>query len=187
MSPAKRAQIVEMLTKATAFGHGAMVEGQEFSRRMMAGEPIVGVIWRGCSYRRGYGVTDVSNPQPVNADTLFRPASISKTFTGTAAMRLVDQGRLVLHRRVDSCADGFVAPAGAQSVTLRQLLNHTAGWLGGNSHDIGSDDGALARYVDDIQNLPQLTPVGEVFSYNNAALSCAGLEHCRKYAIEAVE
>jgi CubicO group peptidase (beta-lactamase class C family) len=134
----------------------------------------VGVIWRGRSYMRGYGVTDVSNPQPVNADTLFKIASIAKTFTGTAAMRLVDQRRLVLDRRVDSYVDDFVAPAGAQSVTVRQLLNHTAGWLGDDIHDTGSDDGALARYVNDIRNLPQLTPVGEVFFYNNAALCCAG-------------
>ena len=73
----------------------------------------VGVLWRGHSYLRGYGVTDLSNPQPVNADTLFRIASIGKTFTGTTAMRLVDQGRLVLDQRVDSYVDGFVAPAGA--------------------------------------------------------------------------
>src|ERR1700730_14111444 len=37
----------------------------------------VGVIWRGRSYMRGYGLTDVSNPQPVNADTLFKTASIA--------------------------------------------------------------------------------------------------------------
>jgi CubicO group peptidase (beta-lactamase class C family) len=135
----------------------------------------VGVIWRGQSYMRGYGVTDISNPQqPVNADTLFKTASIAKTFTGTAAMRLVDQGRLVLDNRVDSYVGDFVAPAGAQSVTVRQLLNHTPGWLGDDLHDTGSDDGALARYVDNIRNLPQLTPVGEVFFYNNTALCCAG-------------
>lgn len=135
----------------------------------------VGVIWRGQSYMRGYGVTDISNPQqPVNTDTLFKIASIGKTLTGTAAERLVDQGRLVLDNRVDSYVGDFVAPAGAQSVTVRQLLNHTAGWLGDDTHDTGSDDGALARYVDDIRNLPQLTPVGEVFFYNNAALNCAG-------------
>jgi CubicO group peptidase (beta-lactamase class C family) len=134
----------------------------------------VGVIWRGRSYMRGYGVTDVSNPQPVNADTLFKTASIAKTFTGTAAMRLVDQRRLVLDQRVDSYVADFVAPAGAQSVTVRQLLNHTAGWLGEDFHDTGSDDGALARYVHDIRNLPQLTPVGEVWDYNNAAVCCAG-------------
>jgi CubicO group peptidase (beta-lactamase class C family) len=135
----------------------------------------VGVIWRGRSYMRGYGVTDISNPQqPVNTDTLFKIASIAKTLTGTAAERLVDQGRLVLDQRVDSYVDDFVAPAGAQSVTVRQLLNHSAGWLGDDFHDTGSDDGALARYVHDIRNLPQLTPVGEVFFYNNAALCCAG-------------
>lgn len=134
----------------------------------------VGVFWRGRSYMRGYGVTDVSNPQPVNGDTLFHHASIGKTFTGTAAMRLVDQRRLVLDQRVDSYVEDFVAPAGAQSVTVRQLLNHSAGWLGYDFHDTGSDDGALARYVHDIRNLPQLTPVGEVFFYNNSALNCAG-------------
>ncbi|MBV8401825.1 MAG: beta-lactamase family protein [Acetobacteraceae bacterium] len=134
----------------------------------------VGVIWRGQSYMRAYGVTDVSNPQPVNIDTLFKIASIGKTLTGTAAMRLVDQRRLVLDQRVDSYVPGFVAPAGAQSVTVRQLLNHTPGWLGDDHHDTGSDDGALARYVDEIRDLPQLTPVGQVFFYNNTALNCAG-------------
>jgi CubicO group peptidase (beta-lactamase class C family) len=134
----------------------------------------VGIIWRGQSYMRGYGVTDVSNPQPVNTDTLFKIASIGKTLTGTAAMRLVDQRRLVLDQRVDSYVQDFVAPEGAQSVTVRQLLNHTPGWLGDDVHDTGSDDGALARYVNDIRKLPQLTPVGEVFFYNNTALNCAG-------------
>jgi CubicO group peptidase (beta-lactamase class C family) len=134
----------------------------------------VGVIWRGQSYMRGYGVTDVSNPQPVNTDTLFKIASIGKTLTGTAAMRLVDQRRLVLDQRVDSYVPDFVAPDRAQSVTVRELLNHTPGWLGDDHHDAGSDDGALARYVNDMRNLPQLTPVGEVFAYNNAALNCAG-------------
>jgi CubicO group peptidase (beta-lactamase class C family) len=135
----------------------------------------VGVIWRGREYMRGYGVTDVSNPQPVNTDTLFHTASIWKTFTGTAAMRLVDEGRLVLHQRVDSYVKDFVAPtAEAQSVTVRQLLNHTAGWPGDDFHDTGSAADALARYVHDIRDLPQLTPVGEVFFYNNTAINCAG-------------
>src|ERR1700761_1900698 len=134
----------------------------------------VGVIWRGRSYLRGYGVTDLSNPKPVNADTLFRIASIGKTFTGTTAMRLVDQGRLVLDERADSYLEDFIAPTGAQSVTVRQLLTHSAGWLGDDLHDTGADDGALARYVHDMRKLPQLTPVGQVFSYNNAALNCAG-------------
>jgi CubicO group peptidase (beta-lactamase class C family) len=89
----------------------------------------VGVVRRGRSYMRGYVVTDVSNPQQDgNADTLFHPASIAKTFVGTAAMRLVDQRRLVLDQRVDSYVDGCGAPAGAQSDTVRQChVTHTTG------------------------------------------------------------
>jgi hypothetical protein len=60
----------------------------------------------------------------------------------------------------------------APSVAVRQLLNHTPGWLGDDFHDTGSDDGALARYVHDIQNLPQLTPLGKVF-FTTTRLSTA--------------
>ncbi|HCU95775.1 MAG TPA: penicillin-binding protein, partial [Actinobacteria bacterium] len=50
----------------------------------------VGVFYRGHEHVRGFGVTDTRYPVPVDGDTLFRIGSTSKTFTGTAAMRLVD-------------------------------------------------------------------------------------------------
>lgn len=134
----------------------------------------VGVLYRGQVHLRGYGVTEVGRPRPVGPDTVFRVASNSKTFTGTAAMRLVDAGRLELDRRVDHYLPDFVAPAGAQRVTVRQLLDHSAGWLGYDYHDTGADDGALARYVRDVRRLPQLTPLGRTFSYSNSAIAVAG-------------
>ncbi|GAN76278.1 serine hydrolase domain-containing protein [Acidisphaera rubrifaciens] len=134
----------------------------------------VGVFYRGRQYLRGYGVTSADGGTPVDPDTRFRIASTSKTFTGASVMRLVEAGRVSLERRVDHYIDGFVAPPGAQSVTVRMVLNHSAGWLGYDYHDTGSDDGALARYVDDVRKLPQLTPVGTIYAYNNAALSVSG-------------
>lgn len=134
----------------------------------------VGVIWRGRTHLRGYGVTSLDDPEPVDADTLFRIASNSKTFTGTAAMRLVDDGRLDLDQRVDRYVRDFVAPPGTHAVTVRQTLNHTGGWLGYDYHDTGADDGALARYVRRVRDLPQLTPVGRTFSYSNSCISVAG-------------
>ena len=134
----------------------------------------VAVIWRGQEHVRGYGVTDVGTPKPVDADTLFRIASTSKTFTGTTAQRLVEAERLELDRPVQSYLTDFIAPPGAQDVTVRQVLNHSAGWLGYDYHDTGSDDGALARYVNDVRHLPQLTPLGQVYWSNNAAISVAG-------------
>src|SRR5829696_2821569 len=56
----------------------------------------VGVLYQGQEYVRGYGVTNVDYPQPVDGDTLFRIGSINKTFTGTTVMRLVEQGLLDL-------------------------------------------------------------------------------------------
>lgn len=136
----------------------------------------VGVLHHGWEFLRGYGVTDVNHPVPVGGDTVFRVASTTKTFTGTAVMRLVERGRLDLDARVRTYLPDFTTsdPSVAARVTVRQLLNHTAGWLGEDFEDTGPGDDALARYVAGVARLPQLTPPGKVFSYNNPALSVAG-------------
>jgi CubicO group peptidase (beta-lactamase class C family) len=136
----------------------------------------VGVIHRGTRYIKGYGVTNVDYPVPVDGDTLFRIGSTTKTFTGTAAMRLVDRGELDLDARVRTYLPEFATsrPSVARRVTLRQLLNHSAGWLGEYYADKGRGDDALARYVKSMERLPQLTPPGETFFYNNAAVVLSG-------------
>jgi CubicO group peptidase (beta-lactamase class C family) len=136
----------------------------------------VGVLHRGREFVRGYGVTDVNHPVPVDGDTVFRVASTTKTFTGTAAMRLVERGQLDLDASVRRYLPDFTTsdPSVAARVTVRQLLNHTAGWLGEDFEDTGQGDDALARYVAGVARLPQLTPPGQTFSYNNPALSTAG-------------
>jgi CubicO group peptidase (beta-lactamase class C family) len=136
----------------------------------------VGVLHHGREFVRGYGVTDVNHPVPVDGDTVFRVASNTKTFTGTAAMRLVERGQLDLDARVRRYLPDFgtADPSVAAHVTVRQLFNHTAGWLGEVFEDTGPGDDALARYVAGVARLPQLTPLGEVFSYNNPGLSVAG-------------
>ena len=134
----------------------------------------VGVFYRGHEHVRGFGVTDTRYPVPVDGDTLFRIGSTSKTFTGTAAMRLVDSGRLNLDAGVRQSLPGFQAPPGAQDVTVRQLLNHSAGWLGDDFYDTGRGWDALPKYIARMAGLPQLTPVGSVFAYNNAAITLAG-------------
>ncbi len=64
--------------------------------------------------------------------------------------------------------------AAAASVTVRQLLNHSAGWMGDDYGDFGRGEDAIARYLAGVIQLPQLTPPGEVFAYNNAAVVVAG-------------
>ena len=99
----------------------------------------VGVLHDGGEYVRGYGVTNVDYPLPVDGDTLFRIGSTTKTFTGTAVMRLVEAGKLDLNAPVRrylpelKLADDSVAAR----VTVRQLLNHSAGWMGDDYADFG--------------------------------------------------
>ena len=134
----------------------------------------VGVWYQNQEYIKGYGVTNIDHPRPVDGKTLFRIGSTSKTLCGTAAMVLADRGQLNLDAKVRRLVPGFRAPRGAEQVTVRQCLNHTAGWLGYDYHDCGRGDNALARYVHDIRRLPQLTPSGATFSYNNASIAVAG-------------
>jgi N-acyl-D-amino-acid deacylase len=86
-------------------------------------------------YARGFGYADVQRKQPVEPDSLFRIASISKPITAVAIMRLVDQGKLKLEDRVfDLLPHKPHLPYGGQpdprlkQITVRQLLQHTGGW-----------------------------------------------------------
>ncbi|MFI5964039.1 serine hydrolase domain-containing protein [Streptomyces asoensis] len=67
-------------------------------------------------------------------------------------------------------SDPFVSA----QVTVRQLLDHSAGWLGDDYQDFGPGDEALARFVASVARLAQLNAPGKVFAYNNAALCVAG-------------
>jgi CubicO group peptidase (beta-lactamase class C family) len=155
-------------------------ELDEKVRRLMAKHGVpgaaVGVFYRGHQHLRGLGVTNVDYPVHIDADTVFRIASTTKTFTGTTAMCLVDRGKLDLDSPVRRYLPDFQTsdPSVAPAVTVRQLLDHTAGWVGDDFENTGQGAEALARYVDGMVKLPQLTPPGQVFSYNNAALSLAG-------------
>ncbi|MFG2793388.1 serine hydrolase domain-containing protein [Streptomyces sp. NPDC048419] len=136
----------------------------------------VGVLLDGQEYVKGYGITNVDHPVPVDGDTVFRVGSTTKTFTGTTMMRLVERGDVELDAPVRRyLADFAVAdPYASAQVTVRQLLNHSAGWLGDDYQDFGPGDDALARFVASMARLPQLTAPGKVFAYNNAALCVAG-------------
>jgi len=136
----------------------------------------VGVLYQGIEYIRGYGVTNVDYPVPVDGDTMFRVGSTTKTFTGTTVMRLVEAGKLDLDAPVRRYLPDFrtADPGVARRVTLRELLNHTAGWLGDDVKDDGPGDDAAARYAADLVRAPQLTPPGTQFAYNNAAVALAG-------------
>jgi len=136
----------------------------------------VGVWHQGQEFSAALGVTSVDHPLPVTATTLFQIGSITKTMLATCVLRLVEQGRLELDRPVRATLpDLRLADEGtAARLTLRHLLTHTGGWGGDYFNSFGSGDDALARMVASLDRLPQLTPLGSLWHYNNAGFAIAG-------------
>jgi CubicO group peptidase (beta-lactamase class C family) len=118
-------------------------------------------------YTAGLGITSIENPLPVTAETLFRIGSITKTFTATALFQLVEQGRLGLDDPVRKYIPQFKISdeQTAAHVTVRQLLNHTSGWMGDFFTNTGDGDDALEKFIERMADLPQLTPLGALYTY----------------------
>jgi CubicO group peptidase (beta-lactamase class C family) len=124
----------------------------------------------------GFGVTSVEHSLEVTPQTLFQIGSITKTVTGMVAMRLVEDGALDLDCPLREYLPGLklADEKAAASVTMRHVLTHTGGWAGDYFDDPGSGDDALERMTERLDHLEQLTPVGEVWAYNNSGFYLAG-------------
>jgi CubicO group peptidase (beta-lactamase class C family) len=148
---------------------------QKEMKRLKVPGVSIGVYYKGKEWADGFGVTSVEHPLPVTADTLMQVGSITKTFTGTMLMMLAEQGKVELDAPVRTylphlkLSDESVA----EQVTLRHLLTHTGGWVGDYFNDFGPGEDALDKMVKEIAKLPQVQPLGKVWSYNNTGFNIA--------------
>jgi CubicO group peptidase (beta-lactamase class C family) len=135
----------------------------------------IGVWNKGREYSMGFGMTNVRNPQPVTADTLFQAGSITKTLTGTMLMQLVEQGKVDLDAPVRQYLKDFKLrnKKAEKEATVRDLLTHMGGWVGDYFNDFGNGDDALAKMVKGISKLPQAHPFRTLWSYNNVGFNVA--------------
>jgi len=129
---------------------------------------------------KGYGWADIDAARPVVAErTLFRPGSISKLFTWTAVMQLVEQGRLDLDTDIRDYLPGvpletrYTAP-----ITLRQLMAHTPGFEDTAMGHLFEDDPDAVLSLRDYlrRHAPaQVRPPGTWPAYSNYGVALAGL------------
>jgi CubicO group peptidase (beta-lactamase class C family) len=149
----------------------------QLRNRNIAGA-VVSVVKDGqVLFQKGYGYADVEQKKPVLPDgTLFRPGSISKLFTATAVMQLVEQGKLDLDRDVNDYLDFPIPKTYAEPVTLRQLLTHTGGFeetLKNLFVAHESDIKPLRTYL--LNEMPaRIFPPGKIPSYSNYGFTLAG-------------
>jgi CubicO group peptidase (beta-lactamase class C family) len=136
----------------------------------------VGVWADGKEVHACHGVTSVDNPLPVDQDTLYRLGSVSKTYTATALMHLVTEGRVELDAPVRRYVPELtLADEGAAAkITVLNLLNHTAGLDWGIIVDTGEGDDALAGYVAKMAELKVIVPPGARASYSQAGYNLVG-------------
>jgi len=84
------------------------------------------------AWTRAYGVADASTREPLTTETLFQTASIGKVVTAVAALQLVKAGKLKLDEDVNDKLVSWKVPVNEftarENVTLRRLLNHSAGF-----------------------------------------------------------
>jgi CubicO group peptidase (beta-lactamase class C family) len=114
---------------------GAPSAAKSISRRMADFKTpgvSVAVINNGAvEWAKGYGVTEAGTVTPVTPHTLFQAASVSKSIAALGALRLVDQGKLVLDEDVNVKLVSWKVPENeftkTEKVTLRRLLSHSAG------------------------------------------------------------
>ncbi len=125
---------------------------------------------------RGYGFSDVEKRTPVDPQkTLFRPGSVSKLFTWTAVMQLVEQGKLDLDADVNGYLDYKVPQRDGKPVTLRNLMQHTAGFEEQAKGIISEDPKAPGYEVLLKQWVPErVFDAGTTPAYSNYGASLAG-------------
>ena len=127
--------------------------------------------------QKGYGYASLAKRTPVDpAGTLFRPGSVSKLFTWTAVMQLVEQGKLDLDADLNQYIDFQIPARDGKPMTLRQVMTHTTGLeeqirglITADPAEITPLGEALKHWVPERIHVPGTTP-----AYSNYATALAG-------------
>ncbi len=175
-APAPVASGHEMSSQdVSAFLDGIMP--QQLAREDIAGA-VISIVKDGkVIFAKGYGYSDVDKRKPVSPDdTLFRPGSISKLFTWTSVMQLVEQGKLDLARDVNDYLDFKIPATYSKPISLRNIMTHTPGFeesvqelFVGDAKDLQP----LGSYLK--EHMPtRIFPPGVTPAYSNYATTLAG-------------
>ncbi|HEX6341055.1 serine hydrolase [Umezawaea sp.] len=123
-----------------------------------------------------HGVLNLDTGVETTTDSLFQIGSISKVWTATVVLQLVDEGLLDLDAPISDVLPELrlAEPDVTKTVTMRHLLTHTSGIDGDVFTDTGRGDDCLEKYVALLADVAQNHPLGATWSYCNSGFSLAG-------------
>ena len=153
---------------------------REFARR----EHVPGAAWAiildgRVVHLAAAGLRDVAAKAPVDSASVFRIASMTKSFTAMAVMRLRDEGRLSLDDPAEKYVPELAALAYPTSdsprITIRHLLSHAAGFPEDNPWGDQQLDRTDAELTAMLQSgIPFSNPPGVVYEYSNYGFAILG-------------
>jgi dipeptidyl aminopeptidase/acylaminoacyl peptidase len=123
-----------------------------------------------------FGVLNKDTGVAVTTDTVFQIGSITKVWTTTVVMQLVDEGLLSLDTPVVEVLPELrlADPDVTKQLTMRHLLTHTSGIDGDVFIDTGRGDDCVEKYVAGLDEVAQNHPLGATWSYCNSGFVLAG-------------
>jgi D-alanyl-D-alanine carboxypeptidase len=123
---------------------------------------------------KGYGLANVEHSVPATRDTVYPVGSLTKSFTATAIMMLVEAGKLSLDERVCNYLPDLI-PAAWSEVTVRHLLSHTAGVPDDDAKIMGLRERTPTDLIRSVSHLPLDFHAGEKFAYSNRNYTLLGI------------
>jgi CubicO group peptidase (beta-lactamase class C family) len=137
---------------------------------------VLGIWADGEEIAASFGVLSTATRVPVTTDSLFQLGSITKVWTATMIMQLIEEGRLSINAPIAHVLPSVrltVGDVGAE-VTIRHLLSHTSGIDGDILVDTGRGDDCVERYVAELAKAASVFPAGTAFSYCNSGFILLG-------------
>jgi CubicO group peptidase (beta-lactamase class C family) len=176
---AGESKVTEPPHELTAEDVHAFLDGfipMQLEREDIAGAVVLVVKDGAILFAKGYGYSDVEKKTPVTVDaTLFRPGSISKLFTWTAVMQLVEQGKLDLDHDINEYLDFKIPAKFGKPITLRNIMTHTPGFEE-QIKDLITEDttpSTLRQHL--VSHIPErIFPPGTTPAYSNYGAALAG-------------
>jgi CubicO group peptidase (beta-lactamase class C family) len=179
--PARRAKL------ASAFPAIDALVAAELAAQDLPGLALGVVVDGELAHASFAGARDLDTKAPIDADTVFRVGSITKTFTATALLAPRDEGKLALDdpatKLLPELAGVVYGAPDAAPITLRQMITHTSGMPRNGAFDFMRADREVTReeLLRPLAGLALERAPGAAYAYSNYAVSLVGL------AIERVE
>lgn len=136
----------------------------------------VAVVVDGEIVEHAVGLLSTATRVEATTDSVFQIGSITKVWTATLVMQLVDEGLVDLDAPIRRYVPEFAVgdESAAAAITVRQLLSHRSGFEGDIFTDTGRGDDAVEKYIALLADAAQIFPPGALFSYSNAGYVLLG-------------